>query len=391
MQSAEIAQRGPGIVRPAAPGAGARLAARHSLIVLPPLAMAWVLVVGWRKDAVAFDFTHAYLPAARAVIAGLSPYPPPTFEALAPKEAFVYPPLTAYLVAPFTLLPAAVAAAVASVLAVACVLAALRVMGVRDWRCYSVVLLWLPTYSAVQTANVTAVAVLGLALLWRYRETKTAPVVVGFLVAAKLFFWPLLLWLVVTRRYRAAVVGLTVSVVLIVGPWAGIGFAGMRDFPQLLNMLSSVQRLDQYTVGALLAFVIAWGAAHAIGLAFGAAVLAVGLIVGRTDERRSFALVIAAMLSLSPVVHIHYFVLLLVLVALFAPRMGWLWALPLLFWLSPQATNGAPWQTALALAVAAATVALSVRRGPRTEQRWLLGRHRSEALTPMVHAGRASG
>jgi alpha-1,2-mannosyltransferase len=359
-----MARPGPGTSRPAVRwGVAARLAGTHSLVVWPPIAMAWVLVVGWRKDAVAFDFTHAYLPAARAVLAGLSPYPPATFEALAPKEAFVYPPLTAYLAAPFTLLPAAVVALVASFLALGCILAALRVLGVRDWRCYSIVLLWVPTYSAVQTANVTAVVVLALALLWRYRDRKAAPLIAGFLVALKLFLWPVLLWLLVTRRYRAAAAGLAASLVLIVGPWAGIRFAGMRDFPQLLDMLSRVQRLDGYTVAALLSSVMDWGSAHAVGIAVGAAVLAAALAVGRQNERTSYALVLGATLLLSPLVHMHYFVLLLVVIALFVRRMDWLWALPLLLWLSPQVTNGAPWQTGLALAVAGTTVGVAVRRG----------------------------
>src|SRR5438874_494204 len=79
-------------------------------------------VIGLRKHAMAFDFEHAYLPAARAVLAGHSPYPPATVAAFFPKTAFIYPPLTAYLVAPFTLVSAAVADAVVSALAIGLVI-----------------------------------------------------------------------------------------------------------------------------------------------------------------------------------------------------------------------------------------------------------------------------
>src|SRR6266851_3728925 len=86
-------------------GLAAKRAGTHSLLVWPPVAVAWVLVVGLHKHAMAFDFGHAYLPAARAVLAGHSPYPAATVAALTPRTAFLYPPLTAYLAAPFTALP----------------------------------------------------------------------------------------------------------------------------------------------------------------------------------------------------------------------------------------------------------------------------------------------
>ena len=54
--------------------------------------------------------------------------------------------------------------------------------------------------------------------------------------------------------------------------------------------------------------------------------------------------------------------------ALARPRFDPLWLVPLAFWFVPGTYNGAPWQTALALAVGAATVALAVL-APRTAER----------------------
>src|SRR5258708_18647322 len=182
----------------AAEGAG-----RPSPPVCRPVAVAWVIVVGLRTPAMAFDFHHAYLPAAHAVLAGHSPYPAATVAALSPRTAFVYPPLTAFLAVPFTVLPPLVADALVTALAVACIAAILALLGVRDWRCYTIPFLWEPTYSAVQTANVTLLLALGLALMWRLRKRAVAvAVVTGSLVALKLFLWPVLVWLVATRRVR---------------------------------------------------------------------------------------------------------------------------------------------------------------------------------------------
>src|SRR5712691_3434232 len=192
---------------------------------------------GLRKHVLAFDFHHAYLPAAHAVLAGHSPYPAATVAALAPRTAFVYPPLTAFLAVPFTVLPPLVADALVTALAVACIAVILALLGVRDWRCYTIPFLWEPTYSAVQTANVTLLLALGLALMWRFRSRAFAvAVVAGALVALKLFLWPVLLWLVATRRFRSAAAGVAAGVVLVLGPWAVIRFAGLTGYPHLLNV-----------------------------------------------------------------------------------------------------------------------------------------------------------
>jgi alpha-1,2-mannosyltransferase len=343
-------------------GIAARRAGTHSLLVWPPVAVGWVLAVGIRKHAMAFDFAHAYLPAARAVLAGHSPYPPATVAALTPRTAFLYPPLTAYLAAPFTALPTFAAEALASLLAIGCVVGILMLLGVRDWRCYMVAFLFVPTYSAIQTANVMLLLALGLALLWRYRDRRAlAALLVGALIAVKLILWPLLIWLVVTRRSRAAAGGVIAGAAVVFVPWAGIGFAGLGGYAHLLRAVSLVQGRDGFSIAALLTHAVSWQAAELVGYSVGAAVLVAAAWVGRRDERRSFALAIAAALLLTPIVEMDYFVLLLVVLALYKPRLGWAWIVPLAFWVAPQVGRGAAWQTAAALAAATATFALALR------------------------------
>jgi hypothetical protein len=340
----------------------AKRAGTHSLLIWPPIAVIWVLIVGLRLQAMALDFHHAYLPAARAVLEGHSPYPPATVAALAPKTAFVYPPLTAYLATPFTVLPSPVADAIASLLAIVCVLAILWLLGVRDWRCYSIPFLWEPTYSAIQTANVTLPLAVGLALVWRLRRHAAAAAIAsGSLIAVKLFLWPILVWLVATRRYKAAIGGVAAGAVLILGPWAAIHFSGLTEYPHLLRVLTQVERGSGYTIQALIAPGVSWRVANIVGFGLGLAVLALVVLNRWRDDRRSFALAIAATLLLTPIVSMNYYVFLIVVLALFVPRFSWVWALPLLFWISPQAGNGAAWQTAAGLAVAAGTFCVAVR------------------------------
>jgi alpha-1,2-mannosyltransferase len=337
-------------------------AGTHSLLIWPPLAIAWLFVIDLHKHAVAFDFHHAYLPAARAVLAGDSPYPPATIAAFFPRTAFIYPPLTAWLAAPFTVLPPLAADIVVSILAIAGVVGALLLLGVRDWRCHMIAFLWVPVYSAIQTGNVTVLLTLGLAIAWRYRSrTAVLAAAVGFLLALKLFFWPLLVWLLATRRPRAAGGAVVTGAFLTLVPWAGIGFAGMTGYPHLLRVLTEAERADQYTIPALLSRGVSWRLAELVGFAVGTAVVAFAAHAGRRDERKSFVLTIAAMLLLSPIVGLHYFTFLLVVLALYTPRFGWIWVLPLFLWVGPQVGQVADWRTAAVLALAAGTVLLALR------------------------------
>ena len=51
------------------------------------------------------------------------------------------------------------------------VLATLRALDVRDWRCYGVAFLWPPVLSAIQTGNITLLLGLCAALVWRFRAS----------------------------------------------------------------------------------------------------------------------------------------------------------------------------------------------------------------------------
>src|SRR5262245_781479 len=82
-----------------------RKALTHGLAIWAVVAPLWVLVTAALGGRFALDFRHAFLPAAHAVLDGASPYSAVGSRALAEGTGFLYPPLSAYLLAPFTLLP----------------------------------------------------------------------------------------------------------------------------------------------------------------------------------------------------------------------------------------------------------------------------------------------
>ncbi len=82
---------------------------------------------------------------------------------------------------------------------------ALRLVGVRDWRVYGVALLTPAAMSSVLLGAVDFALMLGIAACWRWRDhAGRAGLALGAIVALKLVAAPLVAWLLVTRRFRAA-------------------------------------------------------------------------------------------------------------------------------------------------------------------------------------------
>ncbi len=335
----------------------------HGLAVWAVGAPLWVLVSSAFGGRFALDLRHSFLPASHAVVHGVSPYSAIGSRALSDGTAFLYPPLSAYLLAPFTLLPPVAAEIVAVAVIAATVPATLLLLGVRDWRCHAIAFLWWPTMIGIQTGNLTLPMLLGLTVVWRYRDRRPiAAVAAGLVVAVKLFFWPMLFWLIATRRYRTAALAAGASFVLIVVPWTGIGDAGLRGYPHLLATVSRSEGPRSYSVASLLHAVLpSWTAATAVETLLGGALLLFVLAAGRRGrDRDAFALSILAVLVLTPLLEMHYLAALLVLVALYRRHFGLAWVVPLLIWGAPATVSGSPAQVLHVLAVVAATIAVAV-------------------------------
>ena len=87
----------------------------------------------------------------------------------------------------------------------------------------------------------------------------------------------------------------------------------------------------------------------------------------RGDDARSFTCAVAATLALSPIVWLHYLVVLLVPIAIARPRFSALWLLPVLLWASPRPGYAEGFQTFLpAIAVVILVTVLLARPAQRS-------------------------
>lgn len=279
---------------------------------------------------------------------------------------FVYPAPAALAMVPFALLPYGVAAAVFALLCVAAIPLTLLAVGVRDWRCHGAALLAAPTIAVLGAGALSSLLMLAAALAWRYRDSRfRAAFFVGAAIVAKIFLWPLLVWLVATRRSSTAAVVVGGGLVAAVAGWAAIGFAGLREYPALLGGLASSQQADGYAPVSLgLALGLPSAGARVLAAAVGLSLLALAVAWGRREggDRRAFILAIAASLALSPVVWLHYFVLLLLPLALGRPRFTPLWLLPVALWVCPTKSHGDLAMILVAVVITTVVVALTVRR-----------------------------
>jgi alpha-1,2-mannosyltransferase len=352
--------------------------------VLPVVITVTVFATTIADTTYAIDFVQFYR-GGEAVLAGRDLYPPrdALLIASAHPYPYVYPPLAALVSAPLTAFSLEVVGVVLMVVLVGVVLAILRLLGVQDWRCYGIVLLWPPVISAIQTANPTLWFALAAALAWRYRDRRLpVAAAVGTTLAVKFVMWPLLVWLATTRRAASAVLAIAIGVVLLVIPWAVIGFEGFTEYPGLLRRLDRAVGDDAYTVFNLASDLGAPSAiARAIWVVVGLGVLAACVLVARSgDERSAFVLALAASLALSPLVWLHYFAFLIVVVAVAQPRLGLIWFLPLAMIVATGHGDPGPARNALTLATAALTIALALRE-TRVNQRLRVARVAVSAAT----------
>jgi hypothetical protein len=343
---------------------GAVRAAEHSVfVVLPALLLVWLLAFVWRYQTQAVDFRLQFLPAGLDVLRGASPYAAMNAP-VHPATAFPYPAATAVLFALFAALPSGASGALYVALCIAAPLAALWVLDVRDFRLYGVVMVLGPVVVGWQTANLTLPLVLGVALMWRYRDRPVvAGAIAGLLISLKPFLWPLGVWLIATRRYGAASWGLAAGVLVNVIAWAIVGFDQIRELIRVsVSVTNTFHRWGYSTAAIAMHLGASRAAATALAVAAAAALAIACVAAGRRGrDRLSMLLACDLMLAASPIVWSHYFALLIVPLAILSPRLSAAWALQLAFWCCP-VTEAATWQCLIALLITTATSWILVRK-----------------------------
>lgn len=338
-----------------------------------------VAVLAWTYGTPTFlsDFHGDLYSAGAAILAGRNPYRLAFLAHLAaiaragghPNDTFavpVYPAPALLAAAPLALLPYHLAALAFTALGVVALCLGLWLLGVRDWRCYGAAFLSFPVLHSLRLGQVNELLVLLCAVAWRWRSRELASgLAVGVAVVAKLFLWPLGLFVVFTRRWRAVAGALALVAALVLIAWAVLGFAGFTSYPRMLSDLSAVEGSAGIS---LLSFGTDAGLPHqassALIVVVTAALVALAWLSLRVedDERGAFGLLIVAGITSSSLVWPHYLTLLFVPIALCSPRFGVLWLVPMLSYLAPvELSGGDPWRIVPYLVIEAVVTAALCR------------------------------
>jgi hypothetical protein len=305
--------------------------------------------------------------AGKAILAGKNPYPPPSSTVLLRQlYAFVPPPMFALIAVPFATLPWSVAITAWSLVSLFAFLAALYLVGVRDWRLYAVAVCSFPFVSTLGFGQTESLLALGVAVAWRWRDSPGGAVAVGAVVAAKLIVWPLVVWMLLTRRIRGAAIAVGSAVALLLLSWASIGFKGLPAYPRLLAADGRAFAGRTHSITALFMHMgVSQSLAQVLGVVL--AVILAALVIRRvdSDDRTLFLVAVGFSLLSSPMLEMHYVTVLLIPLAVLRPRLDTLWIFAVdIFWLSPH-EPAATWQIALVLFAITVLLARARRPVPR--------------------------
>ena len=332
-----------------------------TLLGLLPAILVLEFALGGIHHDPAYDF-RAIWQAGRNVAHGLNPYPSvasiPT-DPTAQHDYFIYPGVVAVAMVPLGLMPFGVAAGIFTVILILSVAATLRILGVKDWRCYGTAFASIPVLESFRLGALSPLLALGLAGIWVLRDRRWAlPLVLAAVVLAKLFLWPLFIWMIATKRWGAAArSALLTAVVGLVG-WAVVGVDTIAPYPALLRKMTDVQFRNTVGVEGLLGSLGAGAASAHFGVilvaVLGSAAILLAAHRGATLEL-TFGLTILVSLLASPIAWLHYDAVLLVPVAIASRRFSVWWLLPLALWASPQPlSDGATWRIVVPMVVATA-------------------------------------
>jgi Glycosyltransferase family 87 len=273
-----------------------------------------------------FDL-HVMWKAGHDVVTGHSPYP------------FVYPAPAAFLMVPFGVLPWKLAVVAFSLFVAGSLFLTLYLLGVRDWRCYGAALASTPVVGSMAVGTLSTFLALCAAVAWRYRDRRwiVAWAIAGAVVT-KVFLWPLAVWLLATRRYRSTATTVALGVVTVFGCWAMIGFAGLTGYLHFLRHVADLEQARSYSGFALVhSLGASTGAAHLATLGLTVVGIALIFVLARRPDgdRRAFVGALGVALLVSPIIWLHYMVLVYVVIALYSRRLSIAWLVPFMYWWLP--------------------------------------------------------
>jgi alpha-1,2-mannosyltransferase len=319
------------------PAGVARAAAVVATALIGVLAIAVCGAILYKAPEGSMDFRTGVWQPAFDIVHGRAPYPDAATWRSQDGMPSIYPPLIAVVAVPLGLLPFGVASVLWAGLLIAALVLIPWVLGVRDWRLVAAIFLLLPVIGALELGQVEILLTLAAALLWRYRDRwLLAAAALGVGLAIKPLMFPLMIWLLLTRRFRAAFAAGGIAAGLTLGSWAVIGFSGLRSYPALLQAWDRAYAACGVSISAL---ALKLGAANVLATSLRIAVAAV-LLAGAwrlarrcEGDRRSFAAAMGALVVAAPIVWSHYLMYFLVPLALAFPRLDRRWLCLAALWL----------------------------------------------------------
>lgn len=303
---------------------------RRIVVVLLPVA---AIALAFLPLTPAYD-VDVFLRAGDAAAHGLQVYPTAGTPAVYSGFSFVYPYFALW---PFMLLaelPAALGTAIVfSISALAVIAACMLAPSRGPWRAV-LVLCTAFTITGLQLGALSPLLFAGVVFLWRARGRPGLFVLAGPIIACKLFLAPMLVWLLLARRYRAFAWASASTIALL-----SVGFVlGPIDPSQYLSMLSQLGAHEAQSgfglIGALMNAGVAMFVAQASALVLASVLLlAVWQRSRRTrDERVLFCAGLVASLLLTPVLWSHYLVVLAAALLAYDASRRWFVLLALTSW-----------------------------------------------------------
>jgi hypothetical protein len=236
----------------------------------------------------------------------------------------VYPYFSVWPFVPLAAISTGAAATVFFILATALVIAACFVAADGDPWPASLVLCTAFTITGLQLGALSPLLFAGTVFLWRLRDRPAAfALLAAPVIASKLFLAPLLVWVLLARRWRAfAWASIATAVVLVAG--FALGPIGFAPYVHLLSALGAHESHHGFgLIGVLLGIGVSLTVSHLIAAALAAALVAAAYVRYRRqgDEAVLFCGALVAALLLTPVLWSHYLVLLAAaLLAVRSPR-----------------------------------------------------------------------
>lgn len=323
-------------------GARALAVAPFAAAAVGAVVLAFAVLVFIGSRGFGYDFA-AYDEAARRITAGASVYLPDTaarYAAGAYEGLYLYPPQLAIAMVALTVFDPTTATLAWMFIRIGLLALGCAVLPVRPsirFLTFAVACVSYPVLFDLNLGNISILAFALSAVAWRTASGPAAAFAHAALIAMRFPFGIFFVQWLVQRRWRSMAWTIAAGVTLILLSLPIVGLATYLDYVTILRGLPDISTGPHNL--SLRSTVLALGA----GPDLAALVMPVSYLVGlgavvyaaaRKDADVAFVVTATATLVVSPFIHPHYLVLLLLPAALLADRgRGWALALPLLGWL----------------------------------------------------------